>query len=82
MARCANSLSRLDADGIAGWLATSRQEPDAETADHETGFELDLICKLTACDGDWQAAQAAFQRLRRAAQTGPSGGFGHFRMAG
>ncbi|TLU70845.1 hypothetical protein [Lichenicoccus roseus] len=52
-------VRRLEAQQIPGWLATTDQPPDSERA-----LTLNLICKLTECEGDWKAASAAFARER------------------
>ena len=60
-------VSRLEQRAMPGWLATSQQVVDGDEP-----VELDLICKLTTCSGDWATAVRAFQRLRTSREPGAS----------
>ncbi|WP_428378014.1 hypothetical protein [Lichenicoccus sp.] len=52
-------VRRLDAQNVPGWLATTDRPPEGDEDLH-----LNLICKLTECEGDWKAASEAFARER------------------
>ncbi len=52
-------VRRLDAQNVPGWLATTDRPPEGDEE-----LNLNLICKLTECEGDWKAASEAFVRER------------------
>lgn len=52
-------VRRLDAQSVPGWLATSDRSPGSDA-----DVQLNLICRLTECEGDWRAASEAFARER------------------